>query len=181
MSNRVKRASDLGLSINEILARVAQIAGAKNDTELALALRAGRSSLPTWRKADTIPFEPLFEFAKTQGVSIDWLLTGEGDSKASDALIGAQRLMVEDAVLGNIAAARKRGRLQEPQSLGWVRFDAPLMEEVIRTTMQECARRKLSPSPERFSKLCVAFYEIWAGTGTPPASSVISRLLETLN
>lgn len=62
--------------LEQILARVARKEGAKNDAQIASALGVSRSSLPTWRARNSIPYRALFEYANRSGVSLDWLFMG---------------------------------------------------------------------------------------------------------
>jgi hypothetical protein len=266
MSSAEKKDSDLGLSLDEIFQRVMEASGAANDTQLAEAISAGRSSISTWRTRGTIPFENLFGFARKRGVSIHWLLTGEGEKDVPAKMVKAQILMVRDAVLDDPAAAAERQKRQKPsaknsvgarlrqiravmktdawaQQMGitaaevgrlernevaptadflvklnethsiqplWVltgrgnisdtaeashaaaapapepavttaeAFNPELMVQIVQMIVQKMQRLGRLPDPEALAKTCVAIYEFARASGTPPAESAVTRLLETM-
>lgn len=64
--------------LEDILARVKEVVGAKNDAQVAKALEVDPSNIPTWRRRGTIPYEPLATFAHAKGVSLNWLLHEHG-------------------------------------------------------------------------------------------------------
>lgn len=196
MSTRVPRASDLGLSLADVLGRVADESKAKNDSGVAAALGVGRSSLPTWRKADTLPFEPLFAFAKARNLSMDWLLTGQGRKHLDPSAVDAQQLMIRDSVLGDKKAARARSSAQaNPPELPekWIGVCEPARKDAYQILslerMQDCIQvlaelaekqgRKLKP--EKFARACVLLYEMSSSGGPPLGAVSVQRLLETID
>lgn len=117
MSTRTVRASSLGLSVEEIFARVAAESDSASDSDLARALAVGRSSIPSARERDTLPFEPLFAFAKKHGLSMDWLLTGEGEKRIDSVQIDAEQLRIRDTVLGDDEATKLRFPDSDPAAI----------------------------------------------------------------
>ena len=65
--------------ITPILNRIKQILGAKTDKEMAEKWGISYSTLDTWKNRDKIPEKRLLDFTLKYGVSLDWLLTGEGE------------------------------------------------------------------------------------------------------
>ncbi|MBK8638049.1 MAG: helix-turn-helix domain containing protein [Chromatiaceae bacterium] len=63
----------------DVLDRLRQILGVKNDTDLAEALGKAKNTISTWRARNTKPFEICEQIADQRGISLDWLLTGEGE------------------------------------------------------------------------------------------------------
>ncbi|MBO2927237.1 helix-turn-helix transcriptional regulator [Metapseudomonas otitidis] len=58
--------------------RLHEIFGVKNDNQLGDALQVNRSTLGNWRSRDSVPYTICVDVALERGVSLDWLLTGEG-------------------------------------------------------------------------------------------------------
>lgn len=63
----------------DVLGRLRLIYGVKTDTELAEALGKKKNTLSTWKSRNSKPFEICEQVALERGISIDWLLTGEGE------------------------------------------------------------------------------------------------------
>ncbi|MCP1617060.1 MULTISPECIES: helix-turn-helix transcriptional regulator [Pseudomonadaceae] len=58
--------------------RLHEVFGVKNDNQLGDALQVNRSTLGNWRSRDSVPYTICVDVALERGVSLDWLLTGEG-------------------------------------------------------------------------------------------------------
>lgn len=71
--------------LEPILQRVCQAADITTDTEIATVLKVGRSSVPTWRNRNTIPYEDLIKFASAKGLNLYWLLYGRGPMLLEEA------------------------------------------------------------------------------------------------
>jgi len=65
------------LNIAEILQRVEQVINSKANKDVAKALRCEPSTVSNWKVRGTIPLDELHIFAKSKGVSLEWLLTGD--------------------------------------------------------------------------------------------------------
>jgi hypothetical protein len=61
-----------------VLARLKQITGTKTDASLSSALQISPQTLSSWRGRDSTPYSLCVEIAQTRGISLDWLLLGEG-------------------------------------------------------------------------------------------------------
>lgn len=61
-----------------VVDRLQAVFGAKDDTELSYAMGQKRSTVGNWRNRGTIPYTECVRVAEVRGVSLDWLLTGEG-------------------------------------------------------------------------------------------------------
>ena len=88
--------SDEVARLEEILRRVSDETGASSDAEVARALKAGSSSVATWRARGTIPYSNICEFANEKGLSANWLLYGKGFRSLAEARTGVS----ESVVLG---------------------------------------------------------------------------------
>ncbi|MCY1297030.1 Bacteriophage CI repressor helix-turn-helix domain protein [compost metagenome] len=70
-----------------VLDRLQLVFGAKNDTQLGEALQVNRSTLGNWRNRDSVPYTICVDVALERGVSLDWLLTGDGPMKRGEAAL----------------------------------------------------------------------------------------------
>lgn len=64
----------------ELLERFKLIHGVSTDAELAKLLGKSNSSIHNWRKRGNIPLGDCVEAARQAGVSLDWLMLGEGQA-----------------------------------------------------------------------------------------------------
>jgi len=62
----------------DVLARLKQITGTKTDASLSSALKISPQTLSSWKGRDSTPYSICVEIAQTRGISLDWLLLGEG-------------------------------------------------------------------------------------------------------
>lgn len=67
-------------SVDAVLSRLAGLLNAENDSDLARMLGINRQTLASWRKRDSVPYSFCINFAEERGLSIDWLLTGRGQT-----------------------------------------------------------------------------------------------------
>lgn len=58
--------------------RIALAIGAENDTDAAKILDVSRTTWGSWRVRDSVPYALCVSLAEDRGLSLDWLLTGEG-------------------------------------------------------------------------------------------------------
>lgn len=65
-------------SAASVLDRMHVVYGVKNDNQLGEALQVNRSTLGNWRARDSVPYTICVDLAESRGISLDWLLTGEG-------------------------------------------------------------------------------------------------------
>ncbi|MBK3431961.1 helix-turn-helix domain-containing protein [Pseudomonas fluorescens] len=73
-----------------------------SDSELARKLDVNRQTLGSWRSRQSIPYALCVNVSEIEGVSLDWLLTGEGTmvrGAASAASQGAVTSPQEEAIL----------------------------------------------------------------------------------
>jgi hypothetical protein len=61
-----------------VLARLKQITGTKTDASLSSALQISPQTLSSWKGRDSTPYSLCVDIAQTRGISLDWLLLGEG-------------------------------------------------------------------------------------------------------
>lgn len=61
-----------------VLARLKLITGTSTDTALSSALQISPQTLSSWKGRDSTPYAICIDIAQTRGISLDWLLLGEG-------------------------------------------------------------------------------------------------------
>lgn len=69
------------MDVNDIIQRMRQVYGAKNDSALATALNLAVSAPSNWRQRNSPPFAICADMAAEKGVSLDWLIFGIGDMR----------------------------------------------------------------------------------------------------
>lgn len=68
----------MGETFLDVLKRLKEITRLPSDRKIAEVLGIKPQSLAVFKKAGTVPLKHLRVFAKSQGISLDWLLTGNG-------------------------------------------------------------------------------------------------------
>ena len=61
-----------------ILDRLKQITGTTTDASLSSALKISPQTLSSWKGRDSPPYSLCVDLAQVRGISLDWLLLGEG-------------------------------------------------------------------------------------------------------
>ena len=82
----------------EVLNRLKHLLAASNDAALAKALSISPQTLASWRARCSIPYALCMDLARTDGISLDWLLLGLGAM-----LLEPQTLLADDAVVAVLA------------------------------------------------------------------------------
>lgn len=67
------------MDVNGIIDRAKEALNLEQDQELAVRLNVSRSAIAAWRRRGSIPAKYLSEMMIKGTVSLDWLLTGNGD------------------------------------------------------------------------------------------------------
>ncbi|WP_313057929.1 helix-turn-helix domain-containing protein [Pseudomonas rhodesiae] len=65
-------------SLDAVLERLMTVFAVDSDSELARKLDVNRQTLGSWRTRQSIPYALCVNVSEAEGVSLDWLLTGEG-------------------------------------------------------------------------------------------------------
>lgn len=66
-------------SLDAVLERLMTVFAVDSDSELARKLDVNRQTLGSWRSRQSIPYALCVNVSEAEGVSLDWLLTGEGE------------------------------------------------------------------------------------------------------
>lgn len=101
-------------SATAVLARLKTLTGCTTDTALASALGISPQTLSSWKSRDTIPYALCVEMADERGISLDWLLVGEGPMTRGETGAPATR---ESAAVYDISPG-ERALLELFRSLG---------------------------------------------------------------
>lgn len=62
-----------------IMSRLKKAVNAKSNNELAMMLGLSSSGFANLKKRNSVPYDRILEVLKSHNVSMDWLLTGEGE------------------------------------------------------------------------------------------------------
>lgn len=63
---------------NTVLDRLKEYLAVKKDADLARRLSISPQTLSSWRQRDAIPYSLCLDFARREGISLEWVLYGEG-------------------------------------------------------------------------------------------------------
>lgn len=67
------------LTASKIIDLIIKHKGFKTDTKLAKYWGITPTTVTNWRKRNSIPFERIITFCKDEGISLDYIFTGEGE------------------------------------------------------------------------------------------------------
>ncbi len=67
------------ISANDVLDRLQNALNVDSDTDLAVEMKVKRPTLGSWRQRDSIPYAECINIAEQEGLSLDWVFTGEGE------------------------------------------------------------------------------------------------------
>lgn len=68
----------------QIINRMKSVLGVSMDKEVAEYFEIKQASVTNWRKRGTIPVDQCMQMAARKGVSLDWLIMGEGDDRLGE-------------------------------------------------------------------------------------------------
>lgn len=71
--------------VTAVLDRLKEHFGVTKDAELARELGTSPQTLSSWRQRNSIPYAMCVDLSMEQGVSLDWLLYGEGNRLRSSS------------------------------------------------------------------------------------------------
>lgn len=64
---------------SKIIDRILKFKGFKTDVKLAKLWRVTPTAITNWRNRNSIPFKKIITFCEAEGVSLDYIFTGEGE------------------------------------------------------------------------------------------------------
>lgn len=110
-------------SLDAVLDRLMTVFTVDSDSELARKLGVNRQTLGSWRSRQSIPYALCVSVSEIEGISLDWLLTGEG------------------AMLRGISAVQAESPPNSPQEEAILALFRSL-EETDRREIQSAAQEK---------------------------------------
>ncbi|WP_224788287.1 helix-turn-helix domain-containing protein [Pseudomonas fluorescens] len=112
-----------------VLTRLKQITGTSTDAALSSALQISPQTLSSWKGRDSTPYAICIDIAQARGISLDWLLLGEGpilrnvETNATDTtqegtprehtILALWRLLNEDDRTAIQSALEEKRRLRD--------------------------------------------------------------------
>lgn len=79
----------------DIVVRIKELQGFKTDQEVASFLKMSKTAFSNHKTRGTVPYEKLLTASKRLGVSLDWLLSGEGPKYRKEDATGEQAGLME--------------------------------------------------------------------------------------
>lgn len=126
-------------SVRSVLDRLHKVLGVKNDSQLCEALEVSRSTVGSWIARESVPYAICVDVAAGRGISLDWLLTGEGS-------------MLRGSTAGT--AEEKGGYLSNPREQAlltlWRELDEDAQREIQHAAQE---KKRLSTLESRLSEL----------------------------
>ncbi len=115
-------------SAANVLDRLQQALNVESDSELSKAIGVNRATLGNWRNRNSVPYSICINICERENLSIDWLLTGEGEilrqkSRTSDNEIDKDIIasmledLNEDQKLEVLLVIKEKMRLNELETL----------------------------------------------------------------
>ena len=128
-----------------IVDRLRRATGAHSDSELARILGVGKMTVSNWRSRDSRPYPQCLQVAQELGVSLDWLLLGQGEMRRTELAIaepqgGAYAADIPDGRKQRLERERDEGDKAE-QIVRWLREWWPRASEQERAWLDEHLRR----------------------------------------
>lgn len=112
-----------------VLTRLKLITGTSTDAALSLALQISPQTLSSWKGRDSTPYAICIDIAQDRGISLDWLLLGEGpilrnvatnatnitqeDTAREHTILALWRLLNEDDRCAIQSALEEKKRLRD--------------------------------------------------------------------
>lgn len=92
-----------------VIDRMREALEVRSDTALAAALGVAKTTVSSWRRRDSIPYEKCIEIAIRANVHMHWLLTGEGEPRNRDFVLDTARIDPEKLAIAIELAQRHPG------------------------------------------------------------------------
>jgi hypothetical protein len=70
---------------NSVINRIQNAMQFNSDSEMCIKLEINRATLGNWRLRDSVPYSLCVSISESETLSLDWLLTGEGQILKNDA------------------------------------------------------------------------------------------------
>ena len=110
----------------QVLDRLKHLMAAPSDAALAKALGISPQTLGSWRARASIPYALCMDLARTDGISLDWLLLGRG------AMVPEPQALMADDALVAILATLQGLDAQDQEHVHRVALDRKLLRQLQR-------------------------------------------------
>lgn len=110
----------------QVLDRLKHLMAAPSDAALAKALGISPQTLGSWRARASIPYALCMDLARTDGISLDWLLLGRG------AMVPEPQALMADDALVAILATLQGLDAQDQEHVQRVALDRKLLRQLQR-------------------------------------------------
>lgn len=119
----------------QVLDRLKHLMAAPSDAALAKALGISPQTLGSWRARASIPYALCMDLARTDGISLDWLLLGRGAMVPE-----SQALMADDALVAILATLQGLDA-QDQEHVHRVALDRKLLRQLQRevASLRNCS------------------------------------------
>lgn len=119
----------------QVLDRLKHLMAAPSDAALAKALGISPQTLGSWRARASIPYALCMDLARTDGISLDWLLLGRGAMVPEP-----QGLMADDALVAILATLQGLDA-QDQEHVHRVALDRKLLRQLQRevASLRNCS------------------------------------------
>lgn len=85
--------------VTSVLERLAQTLGSRTGSQLAEALGVSPQTISSWKSRESVPYAQCVSIASEWGISLDWLLTGEGQMRRGEGQVPSPENPREKALL----------------------------------------------------------------------------------
>lgn len=118
-----------------VLDRLKHLMAAPSDAALAKALGISPQTLGSWRARASIPYALCMDLARTDGISLDWLLLGRG------AMVPEPQALMADDALVAILATLQGLDAQDQEHVHRVALDRKLLRQLQRevASLRNCS------------------------------------------
>jgi len=119
----------------QVLDRLKHLMAAPSDAALAKALGISPQTLGSWRARASIPYALCMDLARTDGISLDWLLLGRG------AMVPEPQALMADDALVAILATMQGLDAQDQEHVHRVALDRKLLRQLQRevASLRNCS------------------------------------------
>lgn len=105
-------------SAEKVLERLKGVLNASSDSALARALDTTPQTISSWKARDSVPYAKCVSLAEEEGLSLDWLLTGQGTMYRDKTSTGVDLTPEQQALLtlfNDLAASDQREILHDAE------------------------------------------------------------------
>jgi hypothetical protein len=131
-------------AVKAVLERLAVVLGAKTSQSLGEQLGVSPQTVSSWKARESVPYAQCVDVAERYGISLDWLLTGEGPMRRDGV---ADAGLQEDA---GVYAANPR---EHAMLALWRELDEDAQREIQHAAQE---KKRLSTLEDQLQELAAA-------------------------